>query len=448
MPREQVVKQVIGVPRATLVGVSLIASLALPRGHCMASSASAWVPAHVLSCDPGGFYRQVLGHSRVGRLPGADLRAWSFDVSMDGRVMVVSNDGLRVMEHGASGLRRITDDVSDSDPAISPEASAVAFTREGSLWLVSVRTGLQRRLTSTASPMDRVHHPVGDILPTWSPDGTRIAFTGAPYTGPPHIWVASRDGLYVRQLTTGRIGYHSPQWSPDGALIACIRNVRASPAMHDGDLQSGDVALIRPSDGHVVRRMRGVRALLHCSWSPDGRRIAIVSDRGSSQQVLLLARRSGGVFRRWTCHAAGYDARVVWRLTKEQRGGAHPIDETLSYDPVGNRVSKVDGTGTTTYQLNAANELVLTTPPTGAPTTSTWDAAGNLAVENTGGQLTTHTWDTDNRLTRIDKPDGTWETNTYRADGLRNSQEDTDGGCPASRSAPRSSPLRWSRCRS
>ncbi len=115
------------------------------------------------------------------------------------------------------------------------------------------------------------------------------------------------------------------------------------------------------------------------------------------------------------------------QLTREQRGGAHPIDGTMQYDGVGNRVSKVDATGTTSYQVNAANELVLTTPPTGAPTTSTWDADGNLAVENTGGQLTTHTWDTDNRLLRIDKPDGTWETNTYRADGLRSSHEDTDG---------------------
>jgi YD repeat-containing protein len=114
-------------------------------------------------------------------------------------------------------------------------------------------------------------------------------------------------------------------------------------------------------------------------------------------------------------------------MLREQRGGAHPIDETLQYDGVGNRVSKVDASGTTTYQVNAANELVLTTPPTGAPTTSTWDADGNLAVENTGGQLTTHTWDTDHRLTRIDKPDGTWETNACRADGLRASHEDTDG---------------------
>ena len=115
------------------------------------------------------------------------------------------------------------------------------------------------------------------------------------------------------------------------------------------------------------------------------------------------------------------------QLTREQRGGAHPIDETLSYDAVGNRVSKVDATGTTTYQLNAANELVLTTPPTGAPTTSTWDADGNLAQEDTGGQKTDYTWDSENRLVRIDHPDSTFETNTYRADGLRNSHEDTDG---------------------
>ena len=74
-----------------------------------------------------------------------------------------------------------------------------------------------------------------------------------------------------------------------------------------------------------------------------------------------------------------YTNDASYQLTREQRGGAHPIDDTLQYDGVGNRVSKVDASGTTTYQVNAANELVLTTPPTGAPTTSTWDAEGNLA---------------------------------------------------------------------
>ncbi|MBI3948356.1 MAG: hypothetical protein HY321_20745, partial [Armatimonadetes bacterium] len=54
----------------------------------------------------------------------------------------------------------------------------------------------------------------------------------------------------------------------------------------------------------------------------------------------------------------------------------------------------------TSYHDNAANELTLETPPSGAPATVCYDENGNTLVENTGGQLTTHTWDSENLATR------------------------------------------------
>ncbi len=80
----------------------------------------------------------------------------------------------------------------------------------------------------------------------------------------------------------------------------------------------------------------------------------------------------------------------------------------------------------TTYSYNAANELVLLQPPSGQPTTSTYDASGNLLVENSGGSLTTYTWDTENRLISVSSPSGV-ETYTYSADGLREKKVTSSG---------------------
>ncbi len=76
----------------------------------------------------------------------------------------------------------------------------------------------------------------------------------------------------------------------------------------------------------------------------------------------------------------------------------------------------------TAYQYNAANEQIVITPPTGAPTTQPFDAVGNLTLQNTSGALTTQTWSPENQMLSIANPDGTSEQNTYSADGLRKSK--------------------------
>jgi hypothetical protein len=43
--------------------------------------------------------------------------------------------------------------------------------------------------------------------------------------------------------------------------------------------------------------------------------------------------------------------------------------------------------------------MTLVTPPTGQPTTVSFDLRGNCTVENTGGALTTYTYNDENQLT-------------------------------------------------
>ena len=60
-----------------------------------------------------------------------------------------------------------------------------------------------------------------DFYPTFSPDGTHIAFCSARSGDMSHVWVARADGSEPRQLTGDMPGgRYSPSWSPDGRHLA------------------------------------------------------------------------------------------------------------------------------------------------------------------------------------------------------------------------------------
>ncbi len=116
----------------------------------------------------------------------------------------------------------------------------------------------------------------------------------------------------------------------------------------------------------------------------------------------------------------------AYQLTREQRNGANTYDITYTYDPVGNRLTKVEGGATTTYAYDAANQIQTEETPSQI-TTFTFDANGNTQVENAGGELTTYTWNIENMCTGIALPAGTLNTFAYDADLVRRQAEDSDG---------------------
>ena len=112
-----------------------------------------------------------------------------------------------------------------SDPQVSPDGRQVAFVvseldlaedqRRTDLWLVDVRGGAPRRLTT---------HPAADFNPRWSPDGTRLYFLSTR-SGSSQVWrVAARGGEATR-VTDLPLDAANLMLSPDGTHLAISMEV-------------------------------------------------------------------------------------------------------------------------------------------------------------------------------------------------------------------------------
>jgi Tol biopolymer transport system component len=108
--------------------------------------------------------------------------------------------------------------------------------------------------------------PQVEQVPSWSPDGTRIAYESS-LGGKFHVWVMNADGSGQTELTSGTQDL-DPAWSPDGTQIAYAR-----PSSNGWNL------FVMNADGSGLRRVSDVFGN-DPAWSPDGRRLAYVGPDG------------------------------------------------------------------------------------------------------------------------------------------------------------------------
>ena len=140
--------------------------------------------------------------------------------------------------------------------------------------------------------------------PAWSPDGRRIAFESNW-----QVWVVNADGSGQRQLTRKGAHNFNPAWSPDGTRIAFERaRRRRSPCSWCPGLWGYDVYVMN-ADGS--RQQRLTRGASQPHWSPDGRKIAFVSQRDGDPDIYVMNPDGSGQ-RNLTRTAGDRESQPVW----------------------------------------------------------------------------------------------------------------------------------------
>ena len=111
---------------------------------------------------------------------------------------------------------------------------------------------------------DNMHFTSFDSDPSWSPDGTEIAFERLN-NGVRSVFVMNSDGTWVEPLAGVTTSNFDPRWSPDGTRIVFSANGTIFITNADGS--SGFETL--PSFGGGFP-----------CWSPDGTKIPISKGDG------------------------------------------------------------------------------------------------------------------------------------------------------------------------
>jgi len=132
-----------------------------------------------------------------------------------------------------------------------------------------------------------LNSPEPIISPSWSPDGTRLAYVS---------FEAKKPVVYVHTLATGQRmavanfkGSNSaPAWSPDGRSLAVALTL-------DGMSQ---IYLISATEAGTPRRLTSSSAIdTEPAFSADGKFIYFTSDRGGSPQIYRMPAAGGDATR-------------------------------------------------------------------------------------------------------------------------------------------------------
>src|SRR5438105_9165258 len=221
--------------------------------------------------------------------------------SPDGRDVIYSMQGALWRQQIGSGVAvGVTGDAGyDYQPDWSPDGRFVVFARYANdaieLQQLDLATGAVRPVTANGAV---------NVEPRWSPDGGRIAFVSSAYNGRWHVFAlpvaggTPGDATRLTEDNDSRLPryyysvwdhYLSPAWSPDGRELIIVSN---RGHIHG----SGGFWRMDATPGAPLRELRYEETTWKArpDWSPDGKRVVYSSYLGRQWNQLWLMTSEGG----------------------------------------------------------------------------------------------------------------------------------------------------------
>jgi len=148
--------------------------------------------------------------------------------------------------------------------------------------------------------------------------GTRIAYivkSGKHY----ELQVADADGYGAQTVLASNEPIISPSWSPDGTRLAYVSFERQKPIIYVQSLLSGQ--------RQVLAQFKGNNSAP--AWSPDGKQLAIVLTKDGGSQIYMINADGSGLKR--LSYSSGIDTEPsfspdgAWIIYTSDRGGSPQI---------------------------------------------------------------------------------------------------------------------------
>jgi dipeptidyl aminopeptidase/acylaminoacyl peptidase len=210
-----------------------------------------------------------------------------------------TDDAEARLAYGSGMPRLVLDDLYriavPSDPRLRPDGGAVAYT----LTTCDSETDANRSEIWLAAPGAEPRRLATGSLPRWSPDGRLLAFLRES-GGHAQIHLLPMDGGEPYAITTAELGAGAPVWSPDGTRIAyqgphgtldphapVVADTLEYKADGTGLLRGLTMQLfvVDVAARETVRVTEGDFHVSEPSWSPDGLRLAFVTSMAPDRDL-------------------------------------------------------------------------------------------------------------------------------------------------------------------
>jgi len=251
-----------------------------------------------LAVSPGQNGRLACDGER-GTAPGPPSGGFPAFVTPRSEIYTMRADG--------SDVVRLTNNaVGDVDPTYSPDGTRLAFSSARSSSAIALHT-----MNPDGTDVQRVLFTAGSSFSaSWSPDGANIAvMEGAMGFNVSRV---NANGTDFRRLTMDPAIDGLPSWSPDGAKIA-FDSTRSGMFRFEVYTMSAE-----QGEATNLQRLTTAPNSFSAQWAPDGARLTFLSDRDGNAEI-------------YSMRADGSDVR---RLTAtETDNSATNIDESEELDP-------------------------------------------------------------------------------------------------------------------